>query len=57
MVNSLLKRILPSNDEIAEAPLPQAKTFAAGGHIGELHERLRNELGLDWDDPIVSEQD
>ena len=55
MVSSLLNRILPSHEEAREAPLPQAKTFAAGGTVGALHERLANELGLDWDHPIVSE--
>ena len=36
-------------------PAAAAPTFEAGGNVGALHDRLRTELGLDWDDPIVYE--
>ena len=32
-----------------------AKQFVAGGKVGALHQRLRSELGVDWDDALVSE--
>ncbi|WP_394270917.1 hypothetical protein [Qipengyuania sp.] len=35
------------------APLTQAESFVAGGAVGQLHQRLQQELGMDWDDPIV----
>ena len=31
----------------------EAESFVAGGAVGELHQRLQQELGMDWDDPIV----
>lgn len=54
MVSNLFKRILVSNDEQAKSPVAPAKTFTAGGSVGDLHRRLREEMGLDWDDGMIS---
>lgn len=54
MVRNLFKRIALSDDVRKAIPAPPAKTFTAGGSVGDLHRRLRDEMGLDWDDGIVS---
>lgn len=54
MVRNLFKRVALSDDVRKAIPAPPAKTFTAGGSVGDLHRRLRDEMGLDWDDGIVS---
>ena len=57
MVSNLLKKIRVQSDDRHEVHVPPAvpaKTFTAGGSVGDLHRRLRDEMGLDWDDGIVS---
>lgn len=55
MDHKALKRKARPQAETFEKTIPAAETFAAGGTVGKLHERLRNELGLDWDDPLISD--
>lgn len=54
MVRNLFKKVAHSADDRKDIPAPPAKTFTAGGSVGDLHRRLRDEMGLDWDDGIVS---
>ena len=54
MVSNLFKKILVPSGDQQETPVAPAKTFTAGGSVGDLHRRLREEMGLDWDDGIVS---
>lgn len=54
MVSNLFKKILAPADYRQDVPVAPAKTFTAGGSVGDLHRRLRDEMGLDWDDGIVS---
>ena len=55
MGDKSLKRVDTDNAELGGpiAALPPADSFIAGGAVGQLHLRLQNELGMDWDDPIV----
>lgn len=56
MTGKNLKRVATTeeNFEIAHAqPALEAESFTAGGKVGELHQRLQQELGMDWDDPVV----
>lgn len=55
MTGNNLKRIATQNEslDVDAAPLREADSFVAGGAVGELHQRLQQELGMDWDDPIV----
>ena len=50
-----LKRVATTeeNPNAAVTPMRAADSFVAGGAVGELHQRLQQELGMDWDDPIV----
>ncbi|WP_156787373.1 DUF2236 domain-containing protein [Erythrobacter sp. SD-21] len=56
MVQNALKRLFQQSEEGAGKTPQPAKTFAAGGSVGLLHDRLRDELGLDWDDPIAAKK-
>ena len=56
MVQTALKRLFQQAGDVSSRPVDAAKTFAAGGSVGKLHERLRDELGLDWDDPIAGQE-
>lgn len=56
MVQTALKRLFRPAGDVSSRPVDAAKTFVAGGSVGKLHERLRDELGLDWDDPIAGQE-
>lgn len=56
MTGTNLKRVATTEESVNNAPAQpayQAESFTAGGTVGELHQRLQQELGMDWDDPIV----
>ena len=56
MVQTALKRLFRPAEDLSAKSAKTAKTFEAGGSVGKLHDRLRDELGLDWDDPIAGER-
>ena len=55
MAGKNLKRVAATENDFEPAKVlrPEAESFVAGGAVGELHQRLQQELGMDWDDPIV----
>ncbi|MDG6079082.1 hypothetical protein E3U23_07745 [Erythrobacter litoralis] len=55
MAGKNLKRVAATENGFEPATVlrPEAGSFVAGGTVGELHQRLQQELGMDWDDPIV----
>lgn len=53
MTGKNLKRVATTEDKFDTAAAYEADKFVAGGAVGQLHDRLQRELGMDWDDPIV----
>ncbi len=53
MTGKNLKRVATTEEKFESAGVYEADKFVAGGAVGQLHDRLQRELGMDWDDPIV----
>ena len=54
MVSNLFRKVRAPAEGAEKVAVTPARTFIAGGSVGDLHRRLRDEMGLDWDDGIVS---
>ena len=54
MVSNLFRKVRAPAEGAEKVAVTPAPTFTAGGSVGDLHRRLRDEMGLDWDDSIVS---
>ncbi len=53
MTGKNLKQVATTEEKFGTAGAYEAEKFVAGGAVGQLHDRLQRELGMDWDDPIV----